>query len=103
VYYKHSHGTEVVGSKKPSGTGVYDMSGNVLEWVEDCWHDTYERAPTDGSVWLGVDGGDCDRRVVRGGSWFDHDPGILRVSSREGGSPDGWGYALGFRLVQDIP
>ncbi|MGZ8394166.1 MAG: nSTAND1 domain-containing NTPase [Nitrospira sp.] len=102
VYYKHSHGTEVVGSKKPSGTGVYDMSGNVLEWVEDCWHDTYERAPTDGSAWLGVDGGDCDRRVFRGGSWFDHDPGILRVSSREGGSPDGEASSVGFRLAQDL-
>ena len=103
VYYKHTHGTEVVGSKKPSGTGVYDMSGNVMEWVEDCWHYTYERAPTDGSAWLEADSGDCDRRVGRGGSWFDHDPGILRVSAREGGSPDVGASYLGFRLAQDLP
>lgn len=42
--------TEGVGSKKPNGLGSYDMSGNVWEWVEDCWHGRYKGAPTDGSA-----------------------------------------------------
>lgn len=98
----HQHGTEPVGSRKPNGIGVYDMGGNVFEWVEDCWHDTYQRAPTDGSVWLEADGGDCDRRVGRGGSWFDHEPETFRVSAREGSSPDHGANFVGFRLAQDL-
>jgi formylglycine-generating enzyme required for sulfatase activity len=45
----------------------YDMEGNVWEWVEDIWHDSYEGAPADGSAWL--QGGDATYRVIRGGSW----------------------------------
>ena len=45
------------------------MHGNVWEWVEDCFHDGYHGAPENGTAWLDEDGGDCDSRVVRGGSW----------------------------------
>lgn len=78
------------------------MSGNVREWVEDCQHRTYTGAPTDGSVWLEADRGDCSQRVLRGGSWFNF-PEFLRVSTRY------WFYAvsrnrlIGFRLAQDLP
>jgi formylglycine-generating enzyme required for sulfatase activity len=59
--------TAPTGSFKPNGFGLYDMHGNVWEWVEDCWHDTYDDAPTDGSAWLW--GCDVSYRVIRGGSW----------------------------------
>ncbi len=62
--------THTVGGKRPNSFGLYDMSGNVLEWVQDCWHDNYKKAPDDGSAWEQADGGDCTRRVLRGGSWF---------------------------------
>lgn len=96
--------TEPVGSKKPNGLGLYDMSGNVHEWVEDCWHENYTGAPTDGSAWLEVNGGDCGRRVIRGGSWNDLLPAYLRASSRyKYASVNLNDFGLGFRLVQDLP
>ena len=52
-YYKNSHGeTKPVGLKYPNELGLFDMSGNVLEWVEDQFHDSYEGAPVDGSAWV---------------------------------------------------
>ncbi|MBK9945869.1 MAG: SUMF1/EgtB/PvdO family nonheme iron enzyme [Nitrospira sp.] len=93
---------ESVGSKKPNGIGLFDMSGNVHEWVEDCGHTHYQEAPTDGTAWLDANGGVCDQRVIRGGSWSDlEEP--LRLSSRV------WIATIkrydtgGFRLVQDLP
>ncbi|MDF0673033.1 MAG: SUMF1/EgtB/PvdO family nonheme iron enzyme [Nitrospira sp.] len=88
--------------RKPNAIGLYDMSGNVYEWVEDCVHGDYEGAPTDGTAWLETDGGNCQGRVVRGGSWGD-EPLNLRVSNR-GRNTTGSRYSdIGFRLVQDIP
>ncbi len=67
-YTLNSHGeTQPVGLKMPNELGLHDMSGNVWEWCADTWHDNYEGAPTDGSVW--IDGGGKARRVVRGGAW----------------------------------
>jgi formylglycine-generating enzyme required for sulfatase activity len=59
--------TAPVGSFQPNAFGLYDMHGNVWEWVEDVWHSSYEGAPNDGSSWL--EGGDPSFRVIRGGSW----------------------------------
>jgi len=61
--------TTEVGNYPPNPWGLHDMHGNVWEWVEDCWHDSYEGAPEDGQAWLNTNGGDCKRRVLRGGSW----------------------------------
>lgn len=58
-----------VGSFAPNAFGLYDTAGNVWEWVEDCRHPTYEGAPKDGSAWLRANGGVCQSRMRRGGSW----------------------------------
>jgi formylglycine-generating enzyme required for sulfatase activity len=89
-----------VGNKQPNPWGLYDVHGNVWEWVEDCWHGSYQDAPTDGRPWLTEGGGDCGRRVIRGGSW-DNVPVALRSAYR------GRDYAvyrgiIGFRLAQDL-
>src|SRR5262249_4655014 len=58
--------TAPVGSFKPNDFGLYEMLGNVWQWVQDCYNPSYELAPTDGSAWLK---GDCSRRIRRGGGW----------------------------------
>jgi len=72
------HETSPVGSFKPNAFGLYDMAGNVWQWVQDCYHDNYNGAPMNGSAWTA---GDCSRRVVRGGSWANN-PEVLRSAVR---------------------
>ena len=93
--------TAEVGMKKPNGLTLHDLAGNVWEWVEDCVHGDYVGAPTDGSAWLENDGGDCNLRVIRGGSWSNKPVG-LRASYRDRYQADVRNDLLGFRLVQDI-
>jgi formylglycine-generating enzyme required for sulfatase activity len=94
--------THLVGQKQPNAFGLYDVSGNVWEWVQDCWHDNYQNAPDDGSAWEWQNNGDCDLRVLRGGSWND---GLWNVesSARDGWFPAGSSNSIGFRLAQDFP
>ena len=66
-YENSDNRTHAVGQKLPNELGLHDMSGNVREWVQDCWHWNYEGAPADGSAW---EQGNCDRRAIRGGSWY---------------------------------
>jgi formylglycine-generating enzyme required for sulfatase activity len=90
-----------VGSFKPNPFGLYDTAGNVAERVQDCWHENYEGAPTDGSAWEEKNGGDCGRRVARGGNWYRaHD--WARSSHRFSNRPSFSGRALGLRLVREI-
>ncbi|MBS0151393.1 MAG: SUMF1/EgtB/PvdO family nonheme iron enzyme [Nitrospira sp.] len=93
--------TAEVGMKQANGFGLHDLSGNVWEWVEDCLHSTYKGAPQDGSAWLEQGGGDCGRRVIRGGSW-DLNQEFLLASNRLGITTVNRTINLGFRLVLDL-
>jgi formylglycine-generating enzyme required for sulfatase activity/class 3 adenylate cyclase len=68
-----------VGSLKPNPFGLYDMGGSVDQWVEDCWHKTYQGAPADGSAWVE---GQCPSHVLRSGSW-KNDGRYVRPSNRD--------------------
>jgi formylglycine-generating enzyme required for sulfatase activity len=68
-----------VGSFKPNPFGLYDMGGGVDQWVEDCWHKTYQGAPSDGSPWVE---GDCATHVIRSGSW-KNDERYARPANRD--------------------
>ncbi|GAC1458489.1 MAG: hypothetical protein NVS2B14_01340 [Chamaesiphon sp.] len=93
--------TAPVGSFPPNAFGLYDMHGNVWEWCEDLWHDNYEGAPTDGSAW--VEGGNSERRVLRGGSWYNA-PRSCRSASRSSYNPPDYRYdIIGFRVVCSAP
>ena len=100
-YSKNSGGAaHPVGEKPPNDFGLHDMHGNVWEWVEDHWHDSYKGAPKDGTAW--VDKAKGSRRVLRGGSW-----GISAVRCRSAfrhyGPPDFRYDYIGFRLSRSLP
>nr|VFJ64126.1 MAG: Sulfatase-modifying factor enzyme 1 [Candidatus Kentron sp. FW] len=78
------------------------MYGNVWEWIEDCWHENYQGAPTDGNVWREKNNGDCFGRVIRGSGWIDA-PKNLRSAYRKGLATEVATYDVGFRLARDIP
>ncbi len=90
--------TAPVGSFPANAFGLYDMVGNVWEWTEDCWHEHYDGAPTDGSPWTS---GDCDTPVVRGGSWSLF-PDNLRSALRSGADSDLRADSLGFRVARTL-
>ena len=82
----------------PNDFGLYEMAGNVCEWVKDLWHASYLGAPCDGKAWL--EGGSEGRRVIRGGGW-DHLPRVLRASWRDWADEGARWDNLGFRVVQE--
>ena len=87
--------TTPVGMFPANAWGLQDMHGNVWEWCLDHWHGGYTGAPFDGSAW--VSGGDQDRRLLRGGSWFAH-PRCCRSAYRFDIRPVYRSYGLGFRV-----
>ena len=88
-----------VGSFKPNPFGLFDTSGNVAEWVEDCWNDNYRGAPADGSPWIT---GQCRLRVLRGGA-FDSQASYASSEARFRYDYDVRYSANGFRLVRELP
>lgn len=86
-----------VGIFKPNPFGLHDMGGGVDQWVEDCWHKTYQGAPGDGSTWSG---GDCTSHVLRSGSW-KNDSRYVRPSNRDGYDTNVRYPTHGFRVALD--
>jgi formylglycine-generating enzyme required for sulfatase activity len=91
--------THPVGKKKPNAWGLYDMYGNVWEWVEDDWHDSYDGAPVDGRAW--VDNPRGSHRVVRGGGWSDS-ARRCRSAARGNDGPRERDRFVGFRLSRSV-
>ena len=97
--------TAPVGSFAANAFGLYDMAGNVWQWVQDCYHDNYNGAPTDGSAWTT---GNCRgtleedlQRVIRGGSWISG-PLNLRSAGRFRDTFNNGGNNLGFRVGRTL-
>jgi formylglycine-generating enzyme required for sulfatase activity len=86
-----------VATKRANAFGLHDMSGNVWEWVEDTYHDSYNGAPTDGSAWVGT-----SMRVLRGGSW-GKDPKFGRAAVRSKFGLNYRDFSYGFRLARTLP
>ena len=91
--------TAPAGSFAPNAFGLYDMHGNVWEWVEDCYHATYDGAPNDGTAWH--DAGECDRPVIRGGS-LNTTPRYIRSALRGRGPTGGKASDIGFRVARTL-
>ena len=103
-YGINNGGTLAVGSFPANAFGLHDMHGNVWEWVEDCWHDDYTGAPTNGNAWLSG----CKQnyegkynRVLRGGSWA-REPEYLRSANRDRISATGRSSDFGFRVARTL-
>ena len=100
AWYSEKYGTDPhpVGQKKPNPWGLYDMQGNVWEWVQDEWHDNYYGAPSDGSVW---NDGVRSTMVIRGGSCTS-DVKDCQLTFRSESYPTHRSQYLGFRLLKEI-
>jgi formylglycine-generating enzyme required for sulfatase activity len=95
-YSANSHNeTKPLGLKSPNIFGLHDMSGNVWEWCNDHWHNSYKDAPSDGTAWYDKMG---RYRVIRGGSWSS-EPRNCRVTERDIPNPGDRSFITGFRLV----
>jgi len=90
--------THPVGQKKPNGLGIYDMSGNVYEWMADWYKETYYRESPRNNP-KGPESG--VEKVIRGGSWL-YVPTFMHVSSRNKYGPDCLGFSVGFRLAETL-
>jgi formylglycine-generating enzyme required for sulfatase activity len=88
--------TVPVDSFEPNPGGLYQVHGNVWEWVEDCWNESYAGAPADGSAWAA---GDCTRRAMRGGSWFNKP---VDAAAREQNDAAFRYHSYGFRVARAL-
>jgi len=90
--------TTAVGRFRPNAFGLHDMLGNVWEWTADCYHDSLNGAPGDGSA--RTDGA-CEKAVDRGGSWISS-VGYVRTANRASPSPDLREFTVGIRVARDL-
>jgi formylglycine-generating enzyme required for sulfatase activity len=90
--------TSPAGHYQPNAFGLYDMVGNAWQWTEDCAHQNYTGAPTDGSAWTS---GGCRDRVLRGGSWSDG-AWLLRAATRNSNTVTSSYNSLGFRVARTL-
>ncbi|GHA70235.1 SUMF1/EgtB/PvdO family nonheme iron enzyme [Cognatilysobacter bugurensis] len=97
-YGDDAWGPAPVGTYRPNRFGLHDLAGNVAEWVADCWHDSYRRAPSGGDAWVNPG---CRLRVVRGGSWASS-PQQTRAAWRQSSEADTTNARIGFRVVREI-
>lgn len=91
-------GPAPVASFSANAFGLHDLAGNVSEWVADCWHDGYRRAPRDGVAWVNPG---CRMQVIRGGAWASA-PEQTRGSWRAPGPVDTTNARIGFRVARDL-
>lgn len=91
-------GPAPLGKFRANAFGLFDMNGNVSEWVADCWHDNYTRAPSDSKAWVNPG---CAERVVRGGSWGSA-PDQVRSAFRLAAPVDTRSARVGFRVARDL-
>ena len=92
--------TQRVGTKSANRWGLHDLSGNVWEWVEDCWNESYRGAPSTGEAWTS---GDCSRRVVRGGSWGNEPASVRSALRLWNDAADRYDRFIGFRVARTLP
>ena len=90
--------TAPAGTFSANGFGLHDVHGNVWEWVQDCWHDSYAGAPADGSAWVA---GACGERVLRGGSWISG-PNDIHSAHRVRIAPRIRDFDYGFRVGRTL-
>lgn len=90
-----------VGSYPPNAFGMYDMHGNVYEWVADCWHPDYVGAPADGKAWMEESGGVCLDAQIRGNDWGEA-PVFSRSGNRNSRKREVRGDWLSFRVVREL-
>jgi len=90
--------TAPVGSFPPNAFGLFDTAGNVYQWAEDCWHESYVGAPTDGSAWIT---GECKYRVSPGSDWLE-DGSYMRVAFRDLGTADERSQFTGIRVAKTL-
>lgn len=91
-------GTGAIGTFAPNAFDLFDVIGNVWEWTEDCYHGSYIDAPTDGGAQTS---GDCARRVLRGGSWYNNRRD-LRSANRDRSTPANRNNSFGIRVARTI-
>lgn len=90
--------TAPVASYKANAFGLHDMLGNVLEWTQDSYHDSYKDAPRVASEWPG----DGAKRILRGGSW-NNSPQVVRAAMRDSNKPTLRFSIFGFRVARELP
>lgn len=98
------------GTFAPNAWGLHDVHGNIFEWTEDCWHESYNKAPANGSAWVDYEDDDfgetelaknCRQRVLRGGSWSGRALD-LRLGYRAKNAADFKSIFIGFRVVREL-